>query len=1032
MTIRLIICTFLVCFAVSSPALPLAQWGGQGSLEGIVTDPSGAIVPSATLRVTDQQRGVSFAATSNGDGLFRFPALPVGVYELAAQHPGFASWRRKNIEVTVGARINLPVSLQLAGTAESVVVGDPAPALETTRSQVSSTIDTRLISSLPANGRNFLDFVLLTPGVTRGARGSFDLSFGGQRKMNLLRVDGADNDNTFFTEALGTSLAVAPYQFSLASVQEFQVNTNSYSAEIGRAGSGVINVVTRSGTNEYHGSAFWYYRDKSLNANDLVNKLNGLPKSPFHFNQFGGTLGGPFIRNKLFFFLTYDGQRSALTNLVRLNLPSGFSLDPRATVAAFQQLALDYLTPRAASWPRTFDLDVVFARADWRISPAHLLSGRWNRQRFTGGNGEATGQQISLERTGASLSFTDTLALTLTSSFASSSANTFLFAYVRSREPGFSNSPNAEAIVLEGGQLVLTIGHSVGPRKNTIDRLQFSDTFSLPRGRHALKLGGDVLPNWIGFFNSLNFSGSFRFTSLESFGRSLAAAPPAIPDQRRYIQAFSGNETHGTSTHPDFTDYAAFLEDEWRLRPRLTLNLGVRYDLQVIRKPTVRNPSPALAAAGLDTSALRTDKNNLAPRLGLAWSPLRSDRLVIRAGYGLFFARTPSIITARPHFQNGITVQTRTILGGTRDAVFIPPYPNSFCGAPDPSGVPPNCAAPAAAAGDVLLQPFARDYVQPYTQQGSFGLEFQVKENWLVSASYLAVKGTHLQRWRDANLGTPETPASIGIAGTSNTLTFERFTLPRPIAGFGRILQAESAASSIYHALALKLDKRFKRGFQFSAGYTFSKTIDDNPEPIAVNPPTADNLFLSDASNPRADRGPGVNDQRHRFVLSGLWQPSVSGIQAPPARIFLNGWEFSGIFTAQTGLPYSAMVNSDLNNDGNSANDRTPGLGRNTFHLPGTASLDPRVTKNVPLAERFRLQFLAEAFNVFNHGNIVAVRTAQYALSSSSPTAVDVCKPAAVPCLIPQTPQIAGLAAFGIPTASAGPRIIQLSLKLLF
>jgi outer membrane receptor protein involved in Fe transport len=1008
-------------------AFNLAAWGqsvNQGSIEGIVTDPSGAIVPGAILRATDQKRGATFITTSNADGLFFSPALPVGTYELSAEHADFAAWVERNIEVTVGAQINLNITLHLAGASESVVVSDSPSAVETTRSQVSFTVGARSISNLPANGRNFQDFALLTPGVTRGSRGAFDLSFGGQRKMNLVRVDGADNDNTFFTEPLGLSLGTVPYQFSLASVQEFQVNTNSFSAESGRAGAGLINVVTLSGTNDLHGSAFWYYRDKSLNANDLVNKLSGLPKSPFHFNQFGGTLGGPFIRNKLFFFFTYDGQRSILTNLVRLNLPANFSFSSDPTISSFQQQALDYLRPRASSWLRTFDQDVVFARADWRINSAHLLTGRWNRQRFTGGNLENSGPQNSFEHTGASLSSTDTLALTLFSSL-SRSANSFLFAYVRSDEPGFSNSPNAEANIFQAGQLVLTIGHSPGPRRTIIDRLQWSDALSLLRGRHALKLGGDVLPNWISFFNSLNFSGSFRFSSLESFGRSLAGAPPAIPDQRQYVQAFSGSGAHGVTVHPDFTDYGGFAEDEWRVSQRLTLNLGLRYDLQVIRKPTVHNPAPALAAAGIDTSHLRTDKNSFAPRLGLAWSPLVSNRLVFRAGYGLFIARTPSIITSRPLFQNGITVLTGNFTGGTSNARLIPPYPDSLCGPPDPSGLPPNCAAPPAAAGNQLLQPFSPSYTQPYTQQGSLGVEFQMSKDLSVSASYLLVKGTHLLRWRDVNLATSETQATIGVANTATVLTYNRFALPRPILGFDRILSIESAASSIYHALALHVNKRVSHHFEFQASYTLSKTIDDNPEPIAVNPPTNDNLLLSDASNPRADRGSGVNDQRHRFVLSGIWQLREARSYTRMPRMLLGGWELSGIFTAQTGLPYSGLVSFDLNNDGNSANDRTPGLGRNTFHLPRSISLDPRVTKNLPISENVRLQFIGEAFNVFNHGNVVTVRNTQFS-RSASPT---ICGIAGAPCLVPQN---VGLSAFGTPTATSGPRIVQLSVKLIF
>jgi hypothetical protein len=1016
---------FCLCWAFVFASAMRPQSADLGSLEGIVTDPSGGVVPGVALTAKDQHRSTTFVASTNRDGLYHFSILPVGTYDLAAEHPGFATWLQKGIEVTIGAQISINLTLRLAGESESVVVQDPGLTIETTRSQFSSTVDSSSVSSLPANGRNYLDFVLLTPGVTRGSRG-FDLSFAGQRKMNLLCVDGADNDNTYFTEVLGQSgTGFAPYQFSMAAIQEFQVSTNSYSAELGRAAGGVINVVTKSGTNEFHGSAFWYYRDKSMNANDLVNKLNSFPKSPYHFNQFGGTLGGPLVKNKLFFFLNSDGQRSTAQNLVLLNLPAGFSLSPDPTVAVYQQRAIDYLQSRASPWLRTFHQDVAFERVDWRINPAHLLSARWNRQRFAGGNLENSGQQNSFEHTGASLSSTDTLALSLSSSLTSSLANSLLFAYVRSHEPGFANSSNPEANIFQAAQLVLTIGRNpMSPREQDIDRLQFSDTFSVLRGRHAIKFGAEALPNWIAAFSAINFSGSFRFPNLESFGRSLAAAPPALPDQRRYIQTFSGDGSHGIMGHPNFVDYAVFVQDEWRIHPRFTLNLGLRYDLQVIRKPIVRNPSAALAAAGLDTSRLRTDADNVAPRLGLAWAPLRSNRFVLRAGYGLFYARTPSIMTARSYSQNGITNQTATFSGGTSNAFLIPSYPNSLCGAPDPSGLPPNCPAPAV--GDQILEFFAPAYRQPYTQQGSFGLETEFAKDWILSASYLIVKGTHLQRVRDVNLPTPETQATIGIANTSTVLAYSRFALPpRPIGGFDRILLMESAASSVYHALAVQVSRRFSHNFWISSAYTLSKTIDDNPEPIAVNPGPSDNLLLSDASNPGADRGPGVNDQRHRFVLSGIWLLPGRNLRSHAASTILGGWELSGIFTAQTGLPYSGLVNSDLNNDGNTNNDRTPGLGRNTFHLPVTVSLDPRVTKNVPLTEGFRVQLLAEAFNLLNHGNIIAVRTTQFAFSNVS----SVCGIAGTPCLVPQN---AGLNAFATPTATSGPKILQLALKFNF
>src|SRR4029077_4856267 len=249
---------------------------------------------------------------------------------------------------------------------------------------------------------------------------------------------------------------------------------------------------------------------------------------------------------------------------------------------------------------------------------------------------------------------------------------------------------------------------------------------SLGRGRHAFKVGGNVLVDRITFFNAVNFSGSYRFNSLESFGSSLAGAPVPIAGER-YVQAFSGEETPGVSVHPNVAEFASFFQDEWRVRPSLTFNLGLRYDVQVMAKPKVKNPSPAWAAACLDTSFVPQDNNNFAPRLGLAWTPLRSKRLVVRGGYGLFYARTTAGLAARAHYQNGLTVQARTFAGGTPSAALIPPYPNTLCGPPDASGAPPTCPAPATGAD--IIMPFDPNYIQPFVLQGSFGMEYQFQRD---------------------------------------------------------------------------------------------------------------------------------------------------------------------------------------------------------------------------------------------------------------------------------------------------------------
>jgi hypothetical protein len=1014
----------LLCMLALACSLPvMAQSGNEGSIEGIVTDASGAIVPGASVKLRQFERAAEFVSITDASGLFRFPILPLGRYELSVEHKGFDLLLEKNLEVTVGARINLALALRVSTHSESVVVSGAPPMLETTRSQVSATIASREISGLPVNGRSFLDFVLLTPGVNRDVRAG--VSFAGQRERPSLLVDGVDNNNTFFGGALGLPGTARPYQFSEEAVQEFQVNANGYSAEFGRADAGIINVVTKSGTNAFHGIAFWYYRDRSMNATDLINKLDGQPKSPDHAQQFGAAVGGPIIKNKLFFFGNYDGQRRTAPNLVFLNLPAGFKLSPDLAAAGFQQRALDYLTARAASWVRTFNQNVFLAKMDWNVGPSHRLTATWNHEKFTGGNLEQNGMQNSLEHTGASVEKNDTLSLSLTSTLTPSLINVARFGYVRSDEPGLANGVNPEANVFEGGQLVLTVGRSPNsPRKIAINGGEWSDALSYSRGHHLVKTGINFLLDQIMFFTASSFSGSYRFSTLESFGRSLAGAPSPLPDEF-FREAFSGLATQGISVHPNFWEFAGFVQDEWRLRPNLTLNLGLRYDLQVIAKPTVKNPSPALAFAGLDTSFLHTDKTDFSPRVGFAWTPLRGNRLVIRGNYGIFYARTPSIITSRADFQNGLSVQTRTFEGGKLGANLIPAYPNTICGAPDPSGAPPSCTAPAVSGSSPILDLFSPSHTQPYTQQGSFGIEYQLQKDLSASVSYLGLKGTHLQRSRDINLATPETPAQIGIAGTNTVLTYGKFTLPPPVAGFDRIWMFGSDANSIYHGLVVALNKRFSRNFQFLGSYTLSKVIDDNPDSNAVTPGPDDFRVVYDPTNPRADRAAGANDQRHRFVLSGIWELNYARQLPKAAKAILGGWDVSGILAVQTGQPYSGLVNFDLNNDGNSSNERTPGLGRDTFYLPSTLSFDPRVTRNMKLTEHAKLQFIWEAFNVFNRGNVTAVRTTQYARSVSSA----ICGIAGAPCLVSQN---TGLSAFGTPTATSGPRIMQLSAKFVF
>ena len=1032
--LRVALC-LIICILISVAAC--AQSGNQASLEGTVIDSSGAVVPNASVQLTNQGTGATLTANTDSSGYFRFPVIPVGLYDLTVNQPGFAPYSNRNIDVAVGAKVNLKIALAIAGKAEAVNVTAELPVVETTRTQVSSTVDDRAVRDLPTNGRNFMDFVLLTPAVVKDVRGG-DISFAGQRgTLNSLTIDGTDNNNTFFGQTLGrTGSGRAPYQFSEDAVQEFQVNTNGYSAELGRAGGAVTNVVTKSGTNSFHGTAFEFFRDRALNANDPIYSMNrafnlaagrAAPVKPgYHYHQFGGNIGGPIKKDKLFFFFDYDGQRNTLGEALALTLPS--TANP-ATFDAYQTAAYQYLLARANSYPATFNQNVYLAKLDWNATPRNQFSLRYNAQRFQGGNLENSGSVTSgstistLEHTGNSNVITDTTALQWTATLRNNIVNVARASYQRDSEPGFANSINPEAIVQEGGQTLLNVGrNSFSPRETTIHRQQFTDTVSWVAGRHTIKYGADILRDSILNFFPGNFSGSYTFTSLEDFGRSLAGVPLTAGSKSFLLEAFPGAGTTGPRTTPNMLQTAMFIQDDWRVNTHLTLNLGLRYDIQTYKQPSVQNPTAL--AAGINTARINTDTNNFGPRLGFAYSPGSNNRSAIRGGWGLFYGNTPSILIGTAHSNNGINVQTLTFAPGV-----MANYPNTMCGAPVAS---PRCAPPAGGAASLpTIYEFARNYQEPTVMQYNLQYERQVGDTMSFTVGYLGVHGTHLTRTRDINLNPPA-PASISLAGSPATLfNYLAYPTARPIAGFSRIFQFEDTAHSGYNGLIATLNKRFSRALQFGVSYTWSHVIDDAPDATAVVPGTDDAKLVYSPLFPQQDFASSINDVRHRFVLNAILDSNsfASNLSGVPKAVVGN-WQLSGILTAQSGQPYSAFLNSDLNNDGNRSNERVPGSARNTYRLPNLFSVDPRLTKRIPITERANLNLIVEAFNVFNRRNITGVRTTLYNVSTNTATATP-CSGLGVGgrCLTPQT---TGSVAFGLPTNDLGPRVLQLAAKFTF
>lgn len=1002
---RAICCSSLLLGLLASA--PLRGQSATGGIAGMVVDASGGGLPGATITATQSDTGAVRSTTSTGNGTFRIPLLAVGNYSVAAELSNFAPAKVANVAVTVGAEATVRLVMELASVKTAVTVSAEAPLIEATKSEVSSTVNERAIQNLPTNGRNFIDFVLTTPGVVKDNFRVGDIVFAGQRgTLNSLIVDGGDNNNTFFGQALGrTGTGRAPYQFSQEAVKEFQVNSNAYSAEYGRAGGAVINVVTKSGSNDFHGSAFYYYRDKSLNAKDYTDAVAGRAKAAYHFDQFGASVGGPMVRDRLFFFANYDGQRNQTPNTV-IFPPTGATVptdpDSQAGFAKLQNLA--------ASWNRKQDQDVYLIKLDGEVGAANHASIRYNRQNFTGVGFESGGQTIAFEHSGDSLVKTDTVAASFTSSFTASLFNELRGQWAKDSEPGTANSSNPEATVQQGGATWLVIGENFfSPRETTIKRYQIADTATYLFGNHTVKGGVDYLhDNILNFFPG-NFFGSYTFTSLASFNRGIPSGAG-----ERYVQAFAGAGTTGPITNPNTRDIAGFLQDEWRALTSLTFHLGVRYDRQQVAQGTVRNPDPQLNAAGLFTDVIPEDKNNWGARLGFAWTPRADARTLIKGGYGIFYGRTPAIMIGTAHSNNGINVQTLTFTGAT-----VPTYPNRFVTPPTGGSAP---------APTILL--FDPRFENPKVQQASVGVEQALTNDIAVAVNYLHVRGTDLPRSTDVNIG-PATVITAPIQGDGTSAPFKRFAggSARPFLNFARVVEFQSTAESTYNGLTVEFNKRFSSNWQAKLAYTLGKVTDTKSDATAVVPQGSDDAkYASDPSDFQVDKAPGDNDVRHRIVLSGIWNLDYAGgIQNPVMRFLASGWTISGIVSFQTGMPYSFEINGDLNNDGNSRNDLVPGTTRNSQRLPSLFSVDPRITRHIPLGP-VDLELIVEAFNVFNAKNVVGLQSTQYRVVT-----------------VAGQPQLAPISSFLAPcaggqgctaqaplTASTGPRILQLAAKVTF
>lgn len=968
--LRTVTLSLLLALVVALSGTAWAQSDITGAtLNGTVQDPSGAPVPNVKVTATSPATGTVRVSTTNDAGLYSL-RLPAGPYDISVEAQGFKTARKQGVSLNIGSVSTFDVKLEIGQAQETVSVTDELPLVESSRSQTSTVVDSKAVAELPVNGRNFLDFTLLTPGVSRDLTRGGDISFGGQRgTANSLLVDGSDSNNVFFGQSTGRAgTGRNPYTFSQDAVQEFQVNTNGYAAEIGRAGGGVINVITKSGTNLLHGTLFEFFRNEKLNANTWANNRRNAARRIYRFNQFGGNLGGPIKKDKLFFFFDYDGQRNTLPNPVFLAVP--------APADDLSQQAFRELQPKLNSYSNKLDNNVYLGKVDWNISNSHRLTTRYNANRFVGKNFENTGTASAQEHTGDSAVTTDNVAGTHTWVMNSAAVVESRMNYTRDNQPGQANSTQPEAQIRQAGTLVMQIGrNSFSPRYTNAKTFQLAQNLSYLKGAHSFKMGYDIITQRIGNFFPGNFGGSFQFNSYADFAARRAAS---------FTQGFAGEGTAGALTQPNSNEIAFFAQDSWRVTNRLTLNYGMRYDVFTLANPPVRNP-----LIGFDNTKINRDTNNLAGRFGFAYK--LSDKMVIRGGAGMFYGRTPAILLGTAHSQNGIQVQTYTLTAN------IPVYPNVLAAPPTVSRTP-----------DIYV--FDPKYVQPLTHQFNLNIERQLGRDYSVTLGYLGVRGIHLTRTRDINLFPAESTAATFADGTATR--FLRYPTARPNPNFRRISLFDSGADSIYHGGFVQLTKRFSKGFQIQSSYTFSKVIDTVPDQTSVVVGGGDDGKVPQYTTvPGLDRALGNSDVRSRFVVSGVWDINYS------KNVFLRGYQLSMITTAQTGRYFSATIggNSDVNNDGNTRTDRPPFQGRNIYRAPNFAAVDLRFSRDINLKKdsRAKLKLVFEAFNLTNRANFTSFLTTPYNFNST-------------------TRVFTPVATFGQVTDTADPRIAQIALKITF
>jgi hypothetical protein len=983
MKLQLILSVILI---LATASMLSAQTATTGQIGGVVTDPSGAVITGASVKL-DSQAGIHREGITDQNGGYLFNLLPPGYYSMQVTAPGFRNGSVKDIEVKITEAATVNVPLQIGNAGEVVNVSAEATLVQTTTPVLGRVIDERTLSELPLATRNYTQILGLSPGAstylpdnTAVGRNSQNISVNGARVTNNNFIINGIDANSMGTNSAPSLGIPAP-----ESLQEFKVQTSLYDATYGRSGGGNIQAITKSGADSFHGGLYEYFRNEKLNANNPFLKAAGVDRPELKRNVYGGMLGGPIKRDKIFFFGSYQGTQERNAASPINSLSSNILIAPGLTDDRSEQTLLRVFRPASATGvsatainptalallnfklpngryliptpqangrfsgatPSSYEENQFNANVDIRFSDRNTLSGKlffFNAPQtltlpsFLGGGPNIPGFGNFQQNNGRLASLTHTYT------FSPNIVNELRGGYNFLRVDAFPQEPlndsdigikRVNANTFPGLPLIRVnpaSGGFVTGTSPTIDVKAVSpsstlaDTLSIVHGKHTFRTGLEFRYNENNY--NLNFftRGQIDFLTFNDFLQG-----------NTFVSVF-GSGIGNRSLRA--WDYNFFAQDDWKVSSHLSLNFGLRYELDLppydtrgrisTFDPGLYQPRP-LSTGGVpigppiggfvqagnvikqyeqagvpkvDKQVVKSiDPNNFAPRFGFAYAPGNGDGFVVRGGYGIYYSRTSfQYVTLN-------VIAPPTYVFGARVGA---PLSDPFFAAPPKSAFP--TLVPGVALSGTL---FDRNLRTPYIQQFNFDVQYSLRPDLLLEVGYVGSRGVNLFRQiaiNQARLVTPQSPITNDVTGaliTTNTAANASLRVPYSGVGINNFFQNQSTAQSVYHSLQASLTKRFAHGLQFLASYTFAKSIDNasgqgggagvggvvNPGGVGET-----SAILGNQLNNRANRGPSDFDRTHRFVLSGLWTPPLPGSHGF-ARHLVKDWQIGGIVTAQTGLP---------------------------------------------------------------------------------------------------------------------------------